>query len=143
GGQRRNLYSQPDQRMAVCGEVVRIRHPIALDIRTIRVLWIGPPIVAFREVVVLAARATRTRRSRDRDWRLLKILFGCGEHARALKGCEIEARGRGLAGSRCEFCNRHARDASYRFATETTSRDRIQNGNPFAIMRFNFQPPMR
>ena len=71
-------------------EVVRIAHAVALDVRAVRILRIGPPVVAFGEEIVLAAGAPRTAGSGHRDRRFVEVLVGGLQHAGPLDGGEVE-----------------------------------------------------
>jgi hypothetical protein len=55
--QRRHLHAEPNQCMTMRDEVIRIGHPVALNVGLVRRLRVRPPIVAFGEVVVLASGA--------------------------------------------------------------------------------------
>ena len=48
-------------------EVAGIRHPVALDIRTVGVIGVRPPIVTFGEEIVQSARAARRMGGGDGD----------------------------------------------------------------------------
>src|SRR6266478_768950 len=64
----RHLHTQAHQRAAMFIEVVGVRHAIALNIRAVGILRIGPPVITLGEKVVRAAGAAGTMGSRDRDW---------------------------------------------------------------------------
>src|SRR5215472_16183769 len=71
-------------------EVVRIRHPVPLNIRPARIPRIRPPIVAFRKEIVLAAGASAARRCSNCDRLLTELSGGCSEHALSVEICKIE-----------------------------------------------------
>src|SRR5215475_6486469 len=57
---RGDLQAQPNHRVTMGNEVVRVGHAIALDVRAVRVLGIGPPVITFGKVIVLASGASWT-----------------------------------------------------------------------------------
>ena len=59
-GERRHLHTEPDECVSVPGEVLRVRHAVALDVGAIRVFRIWPPVVSFGKIIVFAASAPRT-----------------------------------------------------------------------------------
>src|SRR5580704_11126506 len=58
-GQRGNLNAEADEGFAMGVEVGRIGEAIALDVRAAGVGGVGPPVVAFGEVVVRTTGAAR------------------------------------------------------------------------------------
>ena len=69
-----------------------VRHPVALEVRPVRVLRIGPPVVAFGEEVVRAARAARRLRGGHRHGGFAEEGVGEREDTRPLEGGEVERR---------------------------------------------------
>src|SRR5262249_62092997 len=65
--QRRNLHAQSHQVTAVIGEVIRVGHPVALNVWPVGILRVRPPVIALGKEIVRAAATARTARSRDRD----------------------------------------------------------------------------
>src|SRR5437016_2929069 len=55
GTQRRHLNTHPQKSMAMLGKIIRVREAIMLNIRARRICRVRPPVIAFREIVVLAA----------------------------------------------------------------------------------------
>ncbi len=68
-------------------------HAVALDIRAIGILRIGPPVIAFGEIIVLAAGAARRTRGSHRDGRLVQIFRRATQYARPFLRGEIEGIG--------------------------------------------------
>ncbi len=71
--QRRHLQTKSNQGVAMRNKVVRVGHPVALDIGPVGVIRIGPPVVTFGEVVVLSASAALRTIRGDGDGTLAKI----------------------------------------------------------------------
>src|SRR5947209_2619734 len=68
--ERRDFYAQAHQVAAMVREIVRVRHPVALNVRSRRVLRVRPPIVAFRKEIMRAACAARACGCSDSNGRL-------------------------------------------------------------------------
>src|SRR5258708_869595 len=71
--QCRHLDAESDQGVAMRNEVVGIAHPVALNIRPVGMVWVGPPVVSLGKVVVLATGATLSPIRSDGDGALVKI----------------------------------------------------------------------
>src|SRR6266550_3909864 len=56
--QGRHLHAQTHQCTAMIVEIVGVRHSVTLDVWTTRILWVRPPVVAFRKEIVSAAGAS-------------------------------------------------------------------------------------
>src|SRR3954447_3930543 len=93
--ERWNLHAQADECVPVSCEVLRVRHAIALDVGSSRILWVRPPVVSFGKVIMLAARAAGARGICNRDRTLVEILLCLPENVSAFKFCQIERHGRG------------------------------------------------
>ena len=74
-------------------EIVRVAQAIALDIRAIRILRIGPPVIALgKEVVNTAGAAWRTR-GRDGHRLFREVPISRFEHTAALFRRQVEPIG--------------------------------------------------
>ena len=82
--QRRNDEAQPHHRLAMIVEVGGIGEAVAPDVGAVGIFLVGPPVVAFGEVVVLATLAARAVRGRYRDGLLREISVRRSEDARAV-----------------------------------------------------------
>lgn len=71
GNERRNLHAQSHEISAMVGKVIRVRHAVALSVRTVRVVRVRPPVIALREEVVRAPGAAGTCGRSDGDGLLL------------------------------------------------------------------------
>ncbi len=85
-----HLHTQPHQGLTMRVEIIGIAHAVALDIWTVGILWIWPPVVAFGKVIVLAASASRTLGRRDGDGSFTDILVGRLENSRTVDGFDVE-----------------------------------------------------
>ena len=103
--QRGHLNGEAHQRFPMVVEVGGIRHPVALDVRTIRVRRVRPPVIAFRKEIVEPARAARRVRRRDSDRSFFDVPIRGREDARAL-ALEIDRRVRGVSGGNRERADR-------------------------------------
>lgn len=90
GGQRRDLDAEAHQEAPVVSEVAGVRHPVALDVRAVGVLRVGPPVVALGKEIVDAAGAARAVRRRHGDRLFGKVLLGRLQHPLAIEGRHIE-----------------------------------------------------
>ena len=89
-GEGRHVQAQPDQRVSMGDEVVGIRHPVPLDVRSVGIGRVRPPVVPFGEVGVAAAGAARIRRGSDRLRRLTKVLIGRAKDSRSFDRPKIQ-----------------------------------------------------
>ncbi len=88
--QCRHLHAQAHQGLTMGVEILGIAHPVALNVWTVGVLGIGPPIVAFGEIIVLASSASRALSCGDGDGRLTEIFISRFENPRPVDGIDVE-----------------------------------------------------
>jgi hypothetical protein len=88
-GKRWHLNAQADQREAMVIEITGVRNPVALFIRTIEIVRVGPEIVAFGKIVVLAPGATGAGCGSYRDGLLVKVTIRSREDAAAIDGRDV------------------------------------------------------
>src|SRR5262245_27671882 len=72
------------------GEVIRVGHPVSLNVRAVWILWVRPPVIALGEEIVRAPAAARAARSRDRYRRFGQILISGLQYAVTVECCYIE-----------------------------------------------------
>src|SRR5262249_3935241 len=82
--------TEANHRAAMLHEVIGIAHAVALDVGTVGILGIGPPVVALAEEVVLPARTARAGRGSNRDWFRCQVLIRGLEHAGTLDRRQVE-----------------------------------------------------
>ncbi len=120
--QRRHNQTQPNQRLAMVVEILRVRVTVAADVRPIGILCVGPPVIAFRKIIVLAALAARRRRGRHCDGRLGKVLIRGAQNPFAVDLLDFGERDqgpvrgglkgrRGKRGCACRGSNGSSREA--------------------------------
>src|SRR5581483_2565823 len=101
-------------------EVGGIGLAVALYVRSVGIFWIGPPVVALGEVVVLAARAARGAIRGDGDGLLGQVSPRGFEHTLPLYGSQIGDRaGDGWQGRRKRANGRSRECRSHRHAKLT------------------------
>src|SRR5258708_21183755 len=105
-GQGRDLNAQRHERPAVINEILRVGEAVALNVRTVGMLGVRPPIVSLGEEVVDSAGASRGSGGGHRLRQLGEIRVGGVPDPLALEGREIEGSfSRSGAGQR-EYNNR-------------------------------------
>jgi hypothetical protein len=82
----------------VLDEVAGVRHAVALDVGAVRVLRVGPPVIAFREKIVHATGTSWGSGCCDRDWFFFQILIRGLENPRSIESGDIEGRALGRNG---------------------------------------------
>ena len=87
-----HLDTQPNERAAVIGKVVRIGQAVALDERTGRICRVRPPIVAFREIVVLTSGAARGGERRNCKGCLPQVSSRSAQNARPIDCGYVDRR---------------------------------------------------
>ena len=86
------MPAHADHRVAVGDEVVRVRHPVLLDVRPVGVRRVRPPVVALGEEIVLPAGAVRAAGGGDGDRLFLQVAVGGLEHALAVELLHVDLR---------------------------------------------------
>jgi hypothetical protein len=89
--ERRHVKAHAHEIAPVVEEVVRVRQAVTLNVRSARVLGIGPPVIALGEEVVQPAGAPRRPRSGDGDGVFRQVGVGRAENPGAVEGGNIEA----------------------------------------------------
>jgi hypothetical protein len=78
------------QRLAMVDEIIRVAHAVALKVRAVGILRVGPPIVALGEKIMEAARAARRMRRGYRDRLVVQIRIGGFDHADSIECADVE-----------------------------------------------------
>jgi len=91
-GKCRHLDTQPNERAAVIGKVVRIGQAVALDVRTTRICGVRPPIVAFGGIIVLTSCAPRGGERRNCKGCLPQVSSRSAQNARPIDCGYVDRR---------------------------------------------------
>src|SRR5687767_12988458 len=90
GGERGYVDTQAHQVASMIDKVLRIRHSIALNVRTSWILRIRPPVVSFGKEIVPASGAARRMRSGNGNWLFFQILVCCLKNSVSIEGIDVD-----------------------------------------------------